>query len=142
LVKETSQSARNEGFAEGYQKGLAEGQKHLRETLRIEVDFSLAQEVLDRLLFEEPPTTYVDDAQAKALEVAVSWRRGREMAFWLDVEQYLHKQHRMRMNKLRAGELHQKEVLDIIEGIASLPKIAARVEERYHGGRTAAPSRG
>jgi hypothetical protein len=57
------------------------------------------------------------------------------MRFWTDVEQYLHREHRARMRKMRDGQLEEKVVLDFIEGLMMLPRMAARVEQRYHGAK-------
>ena len=139
LVRRAEEAAQNDGFAKGYTQGLAEGEKQLRESLEIEVDFSVAQQVLDRLLFEEPEPVYTNNAVDRALKLAVSWRRGRDMAFWQDVEKFLHREHRARMRKMRDGETHQAEILTLIEGLMALPEIAARVEAKYHGARNAGP---
>jgi len=139
LVQEASSKARLDGYADGFLKGLTEGEKRLRESLQISADFSLAQELLDKLLFEEPVPIYTENAIDRALELAVSWRRGREMLFWVDVERYLHREYKARMRKMREGEIHQQELLTFIEGLSMLPRMAARVEEKYHGDRTAVP---
>ncbi len=133
LVAEARENAQREAFADGYEKGRTVGAEELRAKLQIDVDWSLAQELLDRLLFEEPDPVYAEDAVAQALQLAISWRKGRDMAFWTDVERYLHREHRSRMRKMREGELHQKEVLDFIEGLMMLPRLAARIEQKYHG---------
>ncbi len=139
LVRKAEEAARSDGYADGFAKGMAEGEKRVRGSLSIAVDFSVAQQVLDRLLFEEPEPVYTENAVGRALELSASWRRGRPMAFWVDVEKYLHREHQARMRKLREGEVHQKEILSFIEGLVALPELAAKIESKYHGARNASP---
>jgi len=126
---------RQRAFGEGFAAGSKAGKEELRGSLSVKADWSLAQEVLDRLMFEDvPQTQYAEDAVGQALALAESWRRGRVARFWLDIERYLVSHYQKRMKQLRmdqgAAPAH-REVMSLIEGLLNLPVLAARVEKQY-----------
>ncbi len=141
LVAEAEEGVRKVAYPEGFADGRAAGKEELRAELQIQDDWSLPQEVIDRLMFGDEQVFYTDRAPEQALAQAASWRKGRETLFWRSVEDYCQRQYKVRMQKLRNDplELHQREVLGFIEGLMSLPDIAARIERKLHEGPDTAP---
>ena len=126
--------AEKTSFQEGYKAGLKQGAEDVLATHSVDGDWSLAQEVVEHLMFKDPARVqYGADARDKVDQLAESWRGMRNWLAWRDLSNYLHLEYKRRMQSLRIDEgsaTVNREIMTFVEAIMNIPVAAAKYQAR------------
>jgi hypothetical protein len=134
LVAAAVAEANKNSYREGYKDGLAKGAKDALDQFTVVGNWSLAQEVVEHLLYADPARKqYGADARDSVDRLAESWRAMRTTEAWQDLANYLHLEYKRRMQSLRSDDgsaTVSREILTLIEAIMNIPVAAARYQEQ------------
>lgn len=120
------QAQREKEWPEAYAKGLAKGEELARERLKVTMDWSPVQDLLDRIYTDGVQATqYVDNAEQVVLDAAHAWEHFADSHAWQDVVRSCEGEINRRMSDIVSGkgnvEVH-RTMIQFCKALSHLPE--------------------